>query len=218
MQTINAKSVALMLCLAAVVFTAGCTNWEKKYKALDVEHQNTVGLLEYERQQKGQLADQVSQSRLTIEELQRQIAEQQKTPQQVTGFEGDVRLDTQAGTITVTLENAILFSPGKAELKKATVNELDHIESVLQERYAGKLVDVVGHTDSDPIQKSKWKDNWELSAQRALTVVRYLTKRGIPEDRIRAVGRGASEPIASNTTASGKRRNRRVEIVVHMRS
>jgi len=217
MHTINKKSVALMVCLVAVAFSTGCTNWKKKYKALEVEHQNTVGLLDYEKSQKGQLADQVSQSQLTIEELQRQIAEQQKSPGQVTGFEGDVRLDAKAGTITVTLENAILFNSGKAELKKATISELDHIESVLEERYAGKLVDVVGHTDSDPIKKSKWKDNWELSAQRALTVVRYLTKRGVPEEKIRAVGRGASEPVASNATASGKRRNRRVEIVVHMR-
>ena len=73
------------------------------------------------------------------------------------------------------------------------------------------------HTDSDPIKKSKWKDNWELSAQRALSVLRYLVQRGTPEDRIRATGRGASQPIASNTTASGKAKNRRVEIVVYMR-
>ncbi len=217
MHTINKKSVALMICLVAVAFSTGCTNWEKKYKALEVEHQNTVGLLDYEKSLKGQLANRVSQSQLTIEELQRQIAEQQQSVGDATGFGGDVRLDRKAGTITVTLENAILFNSGKAEFKKATITELDHIESVLEERYAGKLVDVVGHTDSDPIKKSKWKDNWELSAQRALTVLRYLTKRGIPEDRIRAVGRGASEPVASNTTAGGKRRNRRVEIVVHMR-
>ena len=218
MGTVNKKTIALVICIAAVTLSSGCTNWKKKYRALEVEQQNTLGLLEHERGQKGQLADQVTQSQQTIEELQRQIEEQQKSPAEASGFEyGEVAFDPDKGTITVTLRNYILFNPGKAALKKATSTELDQIVSVLQERYSGRLVDVVGHTDSDPIKKSKWKDNWELSTQRALAVLRYLTTRGIPEEKIRAVGRGASQPIASNATASGKARNRRVEIVVHMR-
>jgi chemotaxis protein MotB len=198
---------------------AGCTNWKKKYNALNVEHQNTLGLLERERAEKGQIAEQYSDSQKTIEELQRQIAERQVSPAEATGFgEGyDVRFDPAAGTVTVTLPNTILFSPGKAILKKATSADLDHIYSVINSQYGGKLVDVVGHTDSDPIRKSKWKDNWELSAQRALAVTRYLIKRGISPETVRAVGRGESQPVASNTTASGKAQNRRVEIVVHIR-
>ncbi|RKY23015.1 MAG: hypothetical protein DRP62_06745 [Planctomycetota bacterium] len=213
------KTILLLTCLVSVLFVTGCTNWKKKYQSLNVEHQNLRGLLERERAEKGQLASQVTQSQQTIEELQRQIAERNQSPAEATGFgEGyDVAFDASAGTITVTLPNRILFSPGKAGLKKATSTELDHILSVLQSKYAGKQIDVVGHTDSDPIKKSKWKDNWELSSQRALSVARYLMQRGIAEDKISAVGRGASKPIASNATASGKARNRRVEIVVHMR-
>jgi len=219
MQAARTKTVVMLIGLISISLFSGCTNWKKKYNALNVEYQNTLGLLERERAEKGQLADQVSQSHQTIEELQRQIAERSQTPAEVTGFgEGyDVSLDASAGTITVTLPNAILFSSGKAALKKTTSVELDHIRSVLDSNYSGKQIDVVGHTDSDPIKKSKWKDNWELSAQRALSVVRYLIQRGIAPDRIRAVGRGDSQPIASNSTASGKARNRRVEIVVHMR-
>ncbi|MHC4542716.1 MAG: OmpA/MotB family protein, partial [Planctomycetota bacterium] len=198
---------------------SGCTNWEKKYQALLVEHENLKGQLEYERGEKGQLAQQISQDQQTIEELQRQIEKQRKTPAEASGFgEGyDVAFDPAAGTITVTLPNAILFDSGKATLKSATIRELDHIRSVLRQKYNGKQIDVQGHTDSDPIKKSKWKDNWELSAQRALTVTRYLIERGSPEDRIRAVGCGESRPIASNASASGKAKNRRVEIVVHIR-
>ena len=156
---------------------------------------------------------------MTIEELQRQIEERAKTPADATGFGAgyDVAFDPSKGTITVTLPNAILFDSGKAMLKKATSTELDHIRSVLRDKYSSKQIDVAGHTDTDPIKKSKWKDNWELSAQRALSVLRYLVKRGIPEDKIQAVGCGQSQPIASNSTASGKARNRRVEIVVHLR-
>jgi len=205
--------------LIFTLLSAGCTDWKKKYGYLNVEHQNTLGLLERERSEKGQLAERVSQGQQTIEELQRQIAERHRTPAEATGFgEGyDVSFDPSAGTITVTLQNAILFGSGKAELKRATSVELDHIRSVLQSNYRGKQIDVVGHTDSDPIKKSKWKDNWELSAQRALSVVRYLVARGIAKDKIRAVGCGDARPVASNAAASGKAKNRRVEIVVHMR-
>ncbi|HPY77378.1 MAG TPA: OmpA family protein, partial [Anaerohalosphaeraceae bacterium] len=70
-----------------------------------------------------------------------------------------------------------------------------------------------------PIRKTKdqWQDNWDLSAGRALTVLRYLTSKGMPADQIRAVACGESRPVASNASAAGKAKNRRVEIVVHMR-
>ncbi len=219
MRATNKKTIALLICLVLFALLPGCTNWEKKYQALSVEHENLRGLLDRERSEKGQLADRISQDQMTIEELQRQIEERAKTPADATGFGAgyDVAFDPSKGTITVTLPNAILFDSGKAELKRATSRELDHIRSVLRDKYAGKQVDVVGHTDTDPIKKSKWKDNWELSAQRALSVLRYLVKRGISEKDIQAVGCGESQPIASNSTSSGKARNRRVEIVVHLR-
>jgi chemotaxis protein MotB len=213
------KMIALVTCLVSFALLSGCTNWEKKYQALSVEHENLKGLLERERSEKGALADQVTQGQQTIEELQKQIEQKRKTPAEASGFgEGyDVAFDPTAGTITVTLPNALLFDSGKEILKSATIAELDHIRSVLRQKYNGKQIDVVGHTDTDPIKKSKWKDNWELSAQRSLTVARYLIDRGISEDKIRAVGCGESRPIASNSTAAGKAKNRRVEIVVHIR-
>jgi len=219
MRAARKKTIALLTCSVLFTLLPGCVNWEKRYEALSVEHENLKGLLERERSEKGLLADQVTQGQQTIEELQRQIEEQKKTPADATGFgdEYDVAFDPEAGTITVTLPNAILFDSGKATLKTATSRELDHIQSVLRQKYAGKPIDVVGHTDTDPIRKSKWKDNWELSAQRALTVARYLIKQGVDEEKIRAVGCGESRPIASNSNATGKAKNRRVEIVVNIR-
>ena len=219
MRVANKKTIALLTCSVLFTLLPGCVNWEKRYDALSVEHENLKGLLDRERSEKGLLADQVTQGQQTIEELQRQIEEQSKTPAQATGFgDGyDVAFDAAAGTITVTLQNSILFDSGKATLKRATSTELNHIQSVLRQKYAGKPIDIVGHTDTDPIKKSKWKDNWELSAQRSLTVARYLIQRGIAEDQIRAVGCGESRPIASNSNATGKAKNRRVEIVVNIR-
>lgn len=212
---------------AGMMVLTGCTNWEQKYKALDVEHQNLKGLydnctasLDSASAEKAQLGQQLSQSQRTIDELQKQISTDKKPADKVTGFEGmDVSVDAAAGTITVTLPNEILFTPGQATLRKSEISELNKIQSVLQERYGGRVVDVVGHTDSDPIVKSAkmWKDNWELSAERALTVLRYMVSHGTPSKEIRAVACGESRPVAPNSSASGKAKNRRVEVVVHMR-
>ncbi len=210
------KTIALLIFLVSVPLFSGCTDWQKKYESQLAVSKNMEGLLLRERTEKSQLAEQNQQ---TIDELQRQIAELHRSPAEATGFgQGyDVRFDPSAGTITVTLQNTLLFSSGKATLKKATSKELDHIQSVLQQKYSNNPVDVVGHTDTDPIKKSKWKDNLELSAQRSMTVVRYLIKRGIDGKRIREVGCGSARPVASNSTSSGKAKNRRVEIVVYIR-
>ena len=221
MRASSPQTIVLLIALTSLSLLSGCTNWEKKYQALQVQYENCKGQLEFERGEKGVLSQRISEDQQLIEELRRQIEEQKKTPADATGFgEGyDVAFDPSAGTITVTLPNAILFDSGKATLKTATSRELDHIRSVLREKYSGKSIDVVGHTDTDPIRKTKdkWRDNWELSAERALTVARYLIQRGIAEDQIRAVGCGQSRPIASNSTSTGKAKNRRVEIVVHVR-
>ena len=217
MQFTKSK-VALLLALLSVLTFSGCTDWKKKHDALNVENQNVKGLLERERVEKGQLADQLAKDQQIIQDLQKQIVEKKRSPADATGFgEGyDVNFDAAAGTITVTLPDAILFDPGKATLKNATSKELDHIYSVLKAKYPGRHIEVAGHTDSDPIKKSKWADNLELSSQRAMSVARYLIHQGVAENRIGATGYGSARPLASNSTASGKQKNRRVEIVVHM--
>jgi chemotaxis protein MotB len=210
------KTIIVLVCLVSLTLFSGCTDWKKKYESQLAVSKNLEGLLLSERAEKSRIAE---QNQKTIDDLQRQIAELNRSPAEATGFGPgyDVKFDPSAGTITVTLENTILFSSGQATLKQATSRELDHIQSVLRQKYSNNPIDVVGHTDTDPIKKSKWKDNLELSAQRALTVVRYLIGRGVDERRIRAVGCGAARPVASNATSSGKAKNRRVEIVVYIR-
>ena len=224
----NGKKVMLMfLVTAGFLLLPGCTDWQKKYEALNVEHQNLNGLYENCRSLLGQsaseravLTDQISMGHRTIEDMQQRIKQYGVSPGEAAGFGKDyqVDIDAAAGTVTVTLPNTILFSAGKADLKKQAQGDLDNIVGVLQKRYAHNKIDVVGHTDSDPIKKSQWKDNWELSGERALAVVRYLESKGIPGDALRAVGCGEKRPVASNKNTSGKAKNRRVEIVVDMRS
>jgi len=226
MSRFTKKIILLSLFFVAATFVTGCESWKKKYSALNVEHQNLKGLyenckntLESDTAAKAELAEKLAEGQQTIESLRQQIEERNQAPGQATGFGDDyqVDVDSAAGTITVTLPNTILFSSGKATLKSSASTDLNHIVSVLNQKYASRLIDIIGHTDSDPIKKSSWKDNWQLSTERSLSVLRYLNSNGIPDDRIRAVGCGQGRPVAPNTTAAGKARNRRVEIVVHMR-
>ena len=216
----HAVKKMVVICTVVVVMSmlTGCTNWKKKYNALDVEHQNLKGLYEGCINSLDSSAEEQAKMSQELENLRKQLA-QGKSTKDATGFDGDVKVDPNKGTITVTLPNEILFASGKATMKNSTSAELDNIYRVLRERYSGKQVDVVGHTDTDPIVKTKdlYKDNWDLSAERALTVLRYLVNKGVAPEKIRGVACGQSYPVVSNSTAAGKAKNRRVEIVVHMR-
>ena len=73
---------------------------------------------------------------------------------------------------------------------------------------------IEGHTDNVPIRTNVIRDNWELSAKRALTVYRFFTSSGeLPAERFKVVGRGSQKPLASNLTEAGRDRNRRVSVV-----
>jgi chemotaxis protein MotB len=218
MRIVNRKFVIPVITLVSLSLMSGCTDYKKKYDYLNVEHQNLKGRYENLEGEKQELASRVAQDQQTIDELQRQISELNKPAATATGFEGmDVDFDAATGTITVTLANTILFDSGKATLKSTTSKELDRILSVIKQKYASKDVDVVGHTDTDPIVKSSWKDNLELSAQRALSVTRYLIEHGIADKQVRADACGSARPVASNSSAAGKAKNRRVEIVINLR-
>lgn len=134
-----------------------------------------------------------------------------------TGFEGIGGVDVERGAggdITVRVPGDVLFSSGQIDLKSTAKSTLTQVAGVLKREYPGSEIRVEGHTDSDPIKKSKWKDNLELSSQRAMTVARYLASQGVDDARMAAVGRGEHHPRASNSSATGKAQNRRVEIIV----
>jgi chemotaxis protein MotB len=219
MHGVVQKSLFVVVALVTISLMTGCTNWKKKYEGAAVENQNLKGLYQNAEAEKARLAAQLAQEQAMIDELQRKIASGKQTPAQATGFEGtggDVSFDAAAGTVTVTLPDSILFDSGKVDLKKNT--SLGKILAVINAKYNGKMIDVIGNTDSDPIKRSKWTDNWQLSTERALAVARYFMKNGIDDENVRAVGRGPSAPIADNKTSAGKAKNRRVEIVVHIKS
>ena len=115
----------------------------------------------------------------------------------------------------VTVGSDILFSSGRATLTRSGKSRLAQIAADINKQYSGLRVRVYGHTDSDPIKKTRrlWQDNLDLSANRAMAVARYLAGKGIPAKTIESVAMGQHHPVAANR-GSGKAKNRRVEIIV----
>ncbi len=116
--------------------------------------------------------------------------------------------------LVVRVLDKILFDSGKAQLRKEAYPVLDKVAKILDQEAEGQPVGVEGHTDNEPIKRSGWKDNWELSLARARSVLASLVEQGVHPSRISASGYGEYRPIASNDTPQGRRMNRRVEIVV----
>jgi chemotaxis protein MotB len=128
------------------------------------------------------------------------------------GIEGiETEFDASTGEMTVRVPGDVLFDSGVATLKQSARGTLDKIADALKGDYSGKALRVEGHTDADPLVRTKaqWQDNRNLSLARALAVTRYLESKGVDGKRIATAGFGEFQPRGND-----KSKNRRVEIVV----
>jgi len=118
--------------------------------------------------------------------------------------------------LKVTMVNEVLFAEGGWTLSPKGEAALAKIAPSLS-KLQGQQIVVEGFTDNVPIGahlKARFPSNWELSSARATDVVRFLVSKGVPANTISAQGFGDSRPVASNDTAEGRAKNRRVEIVI----
>ena len=113
----------------------------------------------------------------------------------------------------VAIPQMVLFSPGEAEMKEEGKRLMAVLGPVL--RSFNNLLSVDGHTDDRPVTSALYPTGWELSMARALTVLHYLVgQENIMPQRLTAMGYDATRPVASNDTAEGRARNRRVDIIL----
>jgi flagellar motor protein MotB len=122
--------------------------------------------------------------------------------------------EREDGGATLVLASDITFQPGHADLNDKAQQTLGRVVRAVNEMKGLGRIRVEGHTDSDPIRKSGFKNNEELSLARANTVQNFLIAQGIDESLLEVVGYGDKQPAASNATKEGKARNRRVEIIL----
>jgi chemotaxis protein MotB len=116
------------------------------------------------------------------------------------------------GLIIRVLTDDVLFESGSAQIKPSADSLLDALSRLLKTQVRNPI-QVEGNTDNVPVS-GMYPSNWELSTARATTVVRSLIQRGVWSGRLGATGYAAEHPLASNKTEAGRRRNRRVELVV----
>jgi chemotaxis protein MotB len=128
-----------------------------------------------------------------------------------------MELRRQENGLILSLKDNILFQPGQAELSPAACQMLDQVATQITDALGNKEtpIRIEGHTDNTPIATTKYPSNWELSTARATNIVRYLIKsRHFSPDALSAVGYGEFHPLADNSSIEGKRKNRRVDIVI----
>ncbi|GAA3905148.1 hypothetical protein GCM10022228_14200 [Halomonas cibimaris] len=123
-------------------------------------------------------------------------------------------VDVSQGQASVTLriDDSLLFASGRARLTDQGRGVVASLVDVLAS-FDGQI-SIEGHTDNVPIATSRYPSNWELSAARAIAVLRYLQGQGLDAEHMRAVGYAATRPLESNATPKGRAANRRVELVL----
>jgi chemotaxis protein MotB len=130
-----------------------------------------------------------------------------------------LEVERREGRLIVRLPAEVLFPLGSAELSEKGQIELYKLSAILQkQQLTSKFRYMIGgHTDDTPIQPgpaTKYRDNWDLSTARAVTVTQLLIKAGIPPKTLVAAGYGEFDPIAENSSEPNRARNRRIEIVL----
>ena len=126
----------------------------------------------------------------------------------------EVDVQVLKGVVYISLADNMLYKSGSYEINDRAAETLSKIAKIITD-YKDYDVLIEGNTDDVPILRENIRNNWDLSCLRASSVVQYLqTKFGVDPKRLTAGGRGEYNPIASNSTAVGKQRNRRTQIII----
>lgn len=131
----------------------------------------------------------------------------------------DIQIDEEGYQyVMISLSGAVLFDSGSDNIKKDAKPVLSKIGDILKV-YDDHLIEIEGHTDNIPIHNARFDNNFWLSTARATRVFEYLVdNKGLSPETLKAAGRGEYDPVATNKTAEGRSRNRRVEIKIYTNS
>lgn len=222
------KRTFIVLVCATVFLGSGCISNEGHRRAMASREQRILGLQDERAQLKRELED----ADEMIEALQLQLSEanaRAATPQIIEkpvvvpaatrSFpeldELGIDYGMRNGRMVISIPSSITFPSGKAALSNEGKGALRKVASTLRSQYTGSKYQIEGHTDSDPISKSKFASNRELSIARAMAVLTYLVEEcSVSDDQCIVVGHGQYQNLAPNTSSTNKAKNRRVEIVV----
>jgi chemotaxis protein MotB len=203
------------LFLSLIVLFAGCAELKglREEKVLMTQR---IDELESEKEDLGSRYALSEQDRARLLEERNRLENTRRSMEQRLRGTG-VSVKVKDGHISVVLPSSILFNSGQTVLKKASTNSLTKVCNVLKKDFPNEIIRIEGHTDSDPVKRTKkvYKSNWELSSARAANVLHFLVDNcKLDPKKLYLAGYGKYQPVESNKTKSGKQKNRRVEIVV----
>jgi chemotaxis protein MotB len=126
---------------------------------------------------------------------------------------GMVEIANLSGLVTIRLPEKLLFTPGSAVIVKGGKAELKKVAAAMK-GVTGRVFYVAGNTDNKPIKTKQFPSNWELSTARAVSVVKFFISEGIDPKTLGVAGYAQYHPLASNDTAEGRAKNRRIDIAM----
>lgn len=207
---------SLYLSLVVLFLLPGCSYIQKIRTFDDLQEENLSlrnKVLQLQKEQ-GQQKSVVREKEQKLSELEQAKLELEEKLKQEIG-EYKARLQMTERGLVITFLSEIFFDSGKDVIRADGGHALKSVAEVLNKEVKDSFVAIEGHTDNDPINRSAWKSNWELSSARALAVLHFLIDScQLKPERLSIAGYGQYRPVAANDTLKDKQQNRRVEIVI----
>ena len=216
------KLVSTLVASLALLSAAACTS-PQQYKAAIDEKDSQIRRLNEER---AQLKAQVQTLKSSLDQANGALAEASAPKEAAAPMpaaeqrfpeldEVGVSYGMRDGNMVISVPSTVTFPAGQATLSDEGKKALKKVASTLKKEYSSMKYSIEGHTDADPIKKSKFSSNRELSVMRAMAVLEFLVSEcDIADQKCVVAGHGQYDPVAGNDKDAGKSENRRVEIVV----
>jgi len=192
---------------------SGASDSEVLFGGIEAELEKLAASMDAAEQQNGEGAGGSSA------EMQEKMQNASRTTEELTVAlreqidQGLVAVEQREDSVFITVGSGGAFPSGTADLTDEAKRILDRI--ALASMSPDSEITVTGHTDDVPISNARFRDNWDLAAGRASSVVQAIEQTGLIDgDRLSAVSKGEIAPIADNTTAAGREENRRIEIEI----
>ena len=148
----------------------------------------------------GQIAELLPSLKVLTKELEQEVKN------------GKLQISMGVRGLTISFTQAALFPSGEDVIAEDTYPSILKIATAIQQ--IPNPVRLEGHTDAIPIHNSRFRSNWELSAARSIALLELLTRDGVPKDRLSIAGYADTAPVEDNQTEEGRKRNRRVDIII----
>lgn len=201
-------------------YYSGMGEQENESESDNEEKEDTTGKEDSQNTQAGK--EDLDEAYKVIEEKMQEVSgEMYESVEELTeqlnlGNYVELSIDSDFRYVQIAMRGSVLFDPGKADIRPDAKEILSKIGDILK-NFDGYIIEIIGHTDDVPVSKNNiYKNNNWLSSARALNAAEFLIENNkLDPKMLKYSGRGEYEPVADNSTAEGRAKNRRIEIRIY---